>query len=306
MEATAGLSSLREAARARRATLSRILRQRTAVVGLLMLAFLFVIALLADVLATHPPNVPVGIQEGIRPRTPPCIHILGCPADQPEHYFGVDGNGRDFYSRMLYGSRVSLAVGFVTVGWSILAGMIIGAVAGYLGGLVDNVLMRFMDMLLAFPALLLAIVIVTVLGRGLNNAMLAIGVVSVPIYARVMRASVLAVREQDYVTAARALGDSPISILRRRIVPNSITPLIVQGTLGVGTAVLEIAALSFIGLGPQPPDAEWGSMIGLERSQLFTAPFLIFIPGAALTLTVLGFNLLGDGLRDAFDPRLSR
>jgi ABC-type dipeptide/oligopeptide/nickel transport system permease subunit len=207
---------------------------------------------------------------------------------------------------VVQGSRVSLAIGFVTVGWSIVVGMLIGALAGYVGGWIDNLLMRLMDMLLAFPALLLTIVVVTILGKGLNNAMLAVGIVSIPIYARVMRSSVLTVREQDYVTAARALGDSPINILRRRVIPNSITPLIVQATLGVGTAVLEVAALSFIGLGAVPPAPEWGSMIGLERNQIFTAPHLILLPGAALTLTVLAFNLLGDGLRDAFDPRLSR
>jgi peptide/nickel transport system permease protein len=174
------------------------------------------------------------------------------------------------------------------------------------GGWIDNILMRLMDMLLAFPALLLAIVIVAVLGPGLTNAMLAIGIVSIPVYARVMRSSVLSVREQDYVTAARALGDSSSSILRRRVIPNAITPLIVQATLGVGSAVLEIAALSFIGLTAIAPNAEWGSMIALERNQLFTSPHLVFIPGVAITLTVLGFNLFGDGLRDAFDPRLSR
>jgi len=293
--------------RAARATLGRVLRQRSAVAGLTILGFLFTVALLADVIATHGPiDVLLGVEEGVRPRVPPCIHVLGCPADQAQHYFGLDGNVRDVYSRIIHGARVSLAVGFITVGWSIVVGMFIGALAGFLGGWVDSLLMRLMDMLLAFPALLLAIVIVTILGKGLNNAMLAIGIVSIPIYARVMRSSVLSVRETDYVTAARALGDSPINILGRRVIPNAITPLIVQGTLGVGTAVLEIAALSFIGLAAQAPQAEWGSMIALERNQLFTSPHLVFIPGLALTLTVLGFNLLGDGLRDAFDPRLSR
>lgn len=201
---------------------------------------------------------------------------------------------------------MSLLVGFTTVVWSIILGMAIGAIAGYVGGWVDNVLMRLMDMLLAFPTLLLAIVVVTVLGKGLTNAMLAIGVVAIPVYARVMRSSVLTVREQDYVTAARALGDNPLSILRRRVIPNAITPIIVQGTLGVGTAVLEVAALSFIGLTAIAPNAEWGSMIGQEYNQMFTSPLLVFIPGVFLTLVVLGFNLLGDGLRDAFDPRLSR
>jgi ABC-type dipeptide/oligopeptide/nickel transport system permease subunit len=246
------------------------------------------------------------VEADAKPRTPPCIQLLGCPTDRSEHYFGLDGNARDVYSRVLYGARISLSIGFLTVGWSVFVGLLIGAIAGYAGGLMDNVLMRLMDLLLAFPALLLTIVIITILGKGINNAMVAVGIVSVPVYARVMRSSVLSVREQDFVTAARALGDSPIGILRRRVIPNAITPLIVQATLGVGTAVLEIAALSFIGLTAIAPAAEWGSMIGDERNQLLTSPFLIFIPGVALTLTVLGFNLLGDGLRDAFDPRLSR
>ena len=290
-----------------RATLGRVLRQRSAVIGLAILTFLFSVALLAPVLATHDPIKPMlGIEPGAKPRQPPCIHLLGCPADQPQHYFGLDGNARDEFSRVLYGARVSLTVGFVTVVWAIIVGTFIGAISGYAGGWSDNILMRSMDLLLAFPALLLTIVVITVLGKNLTNAMLAVGIVSIPIYARVTRSSVLSVREQDYVTAARALGETPFGILRRRIIPNSITPLVVQGTLGVGTAILEIAALSFLGLAAQNPQPEWGVMIGTERNQLFTSPFLIFIPGVALTLTVLGFNLLGDGLRDALDPRLTR
>ena len=293
--------------RAGRATLGRVLRQRSAVAGLAILGFLFVVAVFADVIATHPPNMPLlGVEPGARLRDTPCIHILGCPPEKAEHYFGLDGNARDVFSRIVHGARISLSAGFLIVGWSIVVGMGIGAIAGYVGGWIDNIMMRVMDMLLAFPALLLAIVIVAVLGPGLTNAMLAIGVVSIPVYARVMRSSVLSVREQDYVTAARALGDSSSSILRRRVIPNAITPLIVQATLGVGSAVLEIAALSFIGLTAIAPNAEWGSMIALERNQLFTSPHLVFIPGVAITLTVLGFNLFGDGLRDAFDPRLSR
>ena len=296
----------------RRNVWRRILAERSARIGLLLLGFLVFVAVFADVIATHPPNLAmIGIEAGAKARAGPCIHLLGCPADQPQHILGLDGNVRDQFSRVIYGSRVSLFVGFVTVFGAILIGTAIGAVAGFAGGRSDSVLMRIMDILLAFPALLLALVIVTALeevrffGR-LEKAMLAVAIVSIPIYARVMRASVLSVREQDYVTAARALGDSSFSILRRRIVPNSITPLIVQGTLGVGTAVLEVAALSFLGLAAQPPTAEWGTMIGLERNQLFNSPWLILAPGIALTLTVLGFNLLGDGLRDALDPRLSR
>jgi peptide/nickel transport system permease protein len=166
--------------------------------------------------------------------------------------------------------------------------------------------MRTMDVVLSFPGLLLAIVIVTVLGPGLLNAQIAIGIVAIPIYARVMRASVLSIRERDFVTASLALGESSLGVLSRRIVPNAITPVIVQGTLGIGVAILEVAALSFIGLGAQPPTAEWGSMIALERTLMTTSPHLIIFPGIAIVITVLAFNLLGDGLRDALDPRLHR
>jgi ABC-type dipeptide/oligopeptide/nickel transport system permease subunit len=161
-----------------------------------------------------------------------------------------------------------------------------------------------MDVLLAFPQLILAIAIVTVLGPGLENALIAISIVSIPAYARVVRASVLSIKEMDFVAASRALGGSPTHILLYRVLPNSLTPLIVQGTLGIASAILEAAALSFIGLGAQPPTPEWGSMLGAERNQVFTAPHLVFFPGIAIMLTVLGFNLLGDGLRDALDPRL--
>jgi peptide/nickel transport system permease protein len=230
---------------------------------------------------------------------------LGCPADQPQHIAGTDGNVRDEFSRLLYGTRVSLWIGLSTVTFAILIGTILGALSGYFGGWVDNVIMRVMDVLLAFPSLLLAIAIVTVLGPGLTNALLAIGIVSIPSYARVVRASVLSVREMDYVSATRALGGSNFDILFRRILPNAMTPLIVQGTLGIATAILDAAALSFLGLGAQPPMPEWGSMLGSERNQVFTAPHLVFYPGFAIMLTVLAFNLLGDGLRDALDPRLA-
>jgi ABC-type dipeptide/oligopeptide/nickel transport system permease subunit len=224
----------------------------------------------------------------------------------PEHLMGIDGNVRDVYSRVIHGTRVSLQIGFLTVGFAIIVGMLIGAVSGFAGGGIDNLLMRLMDVLLAFPALLLAIAIVTVLGSGLLNAQIAIGIVAIPIYARIMRASVLSIRDRDFVTASRALGESSAGLLFRRILPNALTPLIVQGTLGVAGAVLDVAALSFIGLGAQPPQAEWGSMIGLASNTLFAAPHLIFFPGLALAFMVLAFNLLGDGLRDALDPRLNR
>jgi ABC-type dipeptide/oligopeptide/nickel transport system permease subunit len=205
----------------------------------------------------------------------------------------------------VYGTRLSLLIGFTTVGFAIVVGIGLGAVAGYFGGWLDNVIMRLMDVLLAFPSLLLAIAIVAVLGPGLQNALLAIAIVSIPAYARVMRASVLSVKETEFVVAARALGSHPLRVLRSAVFPNAITPLIVVGTLGIATAILDAAALSFLGLGAQPPTPEWGTMLGAERNQVFTAPHLVFFPGLAIMITVLGFNLLGDGLRDALDPRLA-
>jgi peptide/nickel transport system permease protein len=289
-------------------TLRNIVRQRSAVAGLVLLGLLVAAALLADVISPFPPNtsmLDVG-ETGVRRGQAPCVHALGCEASKPEHLFGLDSNLRDEFSRVIHGSRISLQVGILTVGLAIAIGTFIGAVAGYAGGTVDNVLMRLLDVVLAFPALILAIALVTVLGAGLFQAQLAIAIVSIPVYARVMRASVLSVREQEFVAASRALGESALGILFRRVVPNSLTPLIVQGTLGIGAAILEVAALSFLGLGAQQPQAEWGSMIGFDRNLFFSAPHLIFFPGVAITLTVLGFNLLGDGLRDALDPRLNR
>jgi ABC-type dipeptide/oligopeptide/nickel transport system permease subunit len=244
-------------------------------------------------------------EPGAKVRQSPCIHLLGCPADQPQHIMGLDGNVRDQFSRLIYGTRVSLSIGISTVTFAILIGTFLGAISGYFGGWVDNSVMRVMDVLLAFPSLLLAIAIVSVLGPGLVNALLAIGIVTIPSYARVVRGSVLSVREMDYVSATRALGGSNMQILFTRILPNALTPLIVVGTLGIATAILDAAALSFLGLGAQPPMAEWGSMLGAERNQVFTAPHLVFYPGLAIMLTVLAFNLLGDGLRDALDPHLA-
>jgi len=290
-----------------RDTLRNILRQRSAIIGLTVLVFLVGVALLAPVIATHDPNEPmIGIEQGIKVRQGPCIHLLGCLATQPEHLMGLDGNGRDVFSRVVFGAQVSLRIGILTVGFAIVLGILIGAAAGFFGGKVDNVLMRLMDVLLAFPSLLLAIAIVIVLGQSLINAQLAIGIVAIPVFARVMRASVLSVREQEFVTASRALGESQLGILTRRVMPNALTPLIVQGTLGIAGAIIDVAALSFLGMGAQPPLAEWGSMIGIERNAVFAAPHLIIFPGLAIVVTCLAFNLLGDGIRDALDPRLNR
>jgi peptide/nickel transport system permease protein len=286
-------------------TWRRLFRRKSAVVGMVILGILAIIALTAQWIAPYDPiQILIGVEQ-VKKRQAPCIHVLGCPQDQPQHIMGIDGNVRDEFSRLLYGTRLSLMIGLSTVTASIFIGTILGALSGYYGNWVDNIIMRVMDVLLAFPSLLLAIVIVTVLGPGLINALIAISIVSIPSYARVVRSSVLSVREMDYVSATRAQGGNTFQILFKRILPNALTPLIVQGTLGIATAILDAAALSFLGLGAQPPTPEWGSMLGAERNQVFTAPHLVFYPGLAIMLTVLSFNLLGDGLRDALDPRLA-
>jgi len=283
--------------------LRRIARHRSAQVGAGILGVMIVVAVFAPVLA---PYDPIRVLTDVKPRIAPCIHLLGCPADRPQHIMGVDGNRRDLLSRIIYGARLSLVIGVATVSFAIVIGAALGAIAAYLGGWIDNTIMRLMDILLAFPSLLLAIAIVAALGPGLWNALLAVAFVSIPVYARIVRASVLQVKEMDFVSASRALGASGLSTLVNHIMPNAITPLIVQATLGIASAILSAAALSFLGLGAPPPTPEWGLMLGEERNSIFNAPHLVFFPGIAIMLTVLAFNLLGDGLRDALDPRLSQ
>jgi peptide/nickel transport system permease protein len=283
----------------------QLLHKRSAQVGVVLLVLLVLVATLAPLIAPYDPNEVLFTTEGVRPREAPCVRLLGCDAEY-QHVLGIDGNGRDFFSRIIFGSRVSLIAGFLSVAFAVVVGTAVGLAAGFVGGRTDNVLMRIMDVLLAFPSLLLAIAIVSVLGAGLINAVIAISITSIPIYARVVRSRVLSVREEDFVTADRALGVSNLRLLWHRVFPNSITPLVVQATLGIATAVLEIAALSFLGLGVQPPTAEWGSMLAQERNNVFNAFHLVFFPGLMIMVNVLSFNLLGDGLRDALDPRLNR
>ena len=288
-------------------TIGNLFRNRSAVIGTIIITFLVIVADFAPIIAPHDPIQSMIGQPGEVGKLParvPCITLLGCTT--PQHIMGLDLNARDLFSRIVYGSRTSLTIGIASVSFAVIIGTTLGLFAGYIGGWTDNIIMRIMDVFLAFPSLLLAITIVTIKGPGLDNALLAIAIVSIPVYARLSRASVLMVKELEYVTAVRALGAPSSRIVFRQILPNILTPLIVQGTLGIGGAVLEAAGLSFLGLGAQPPTPEWGQMLSEARQYVFTAPHLVFFPGFAIMLTVLGFNLLGDGLRDALDPRLNR
>ena len=287
--------------------LRNLRRNPSAITGLIVIGLLVLIALAAPVFATHDPILSMIGQPGETGRLQarlPCIPLLGCQ-DAP-HYMGLDLNARDLYSRVIYGTRTSLSVGIITISLSIVSGTLLGLVAGYAGGRTEDVIMRIMDVVLAFPALLLAISIVTILGPGLTNALLGITITFIPQYARLTRASVLSLKEQEFVLAVRAVGAGPSRILFNHILPNAVTPIIVQGTLGIGTAILDAAALSFLGLGAQPPTPEWGQILSESRNYVFTSPHLVFYPGIAIMVTVLGFNLLGDGMRDALDPRLNR
>ena len=237
-------------------------------------------------------------------RASPCIHLLGCPESEPQHIMGTDSLARDYFSRIIYGTRISLFFGISTIGLAVLIGTFLGALAGYSSGWWSIVIMRVMDVLLAFPVMVLALAVVAVLGPGLENTFIAITIVQIPHYARVTRASVLSLNETAFVNASRALGGGHFHIILKRILPNTLTPLIVTGTLGVASAILNAAALSFLGFGVSNYTPEWGAMLAGERNQVFSAPHLVFFPGLAIMITVLGFNLLGDGLRDALDPRL--
>lgn len=287
-----------------RLALQRLFRQRSGIAGLIIVGFLILIAIFAPLIAPYDPTKVLIDVEDVKKRENPCIHLLGCPTDRPQHLMGIDGNVRDEFSRVIYGTRISFFIGLFTIGLSIIVGMLLGALAAYFGGWLDNVIMRLMDVLLAFPFLLLAIAIVAVLGPGLINAIWAIAIINIPAFARVIRSSVLSIKEEEYVAAAHAIGVPIYRVLSLHILPNALPPLIVQGTLGIATAILETAALSFLGMGAQPPTPEWGAMVSAERNQVFSAPHLVFFPGLAIMITVLGFNLLGDGLRDALDPRL--
>jgi ABC-type dipeptide/oligopeptide/nickel transport system permease subunit len=280
----------------------RLFKHRSAQLGMFLLLILIICAVFAEQIAPYDPLIQL---KDVKRRDTACIHLFGCPSAKPQHLMGIDGNSRDLFSRIIFGARLSLQIGVSTVSFAIIIGALLGAIAGFIGGWLDDLIMRSLDVLMAFPGLLLAIAIVAVLGPGLINSLLAIAIIEIPIFARVVRASVLSIKELEYISASRALGASEIQILFTRILPNSLTPLIVQGTLGIASAILSAAALSFLGLGAEFPTPEWGLMLGEERNSVFNAPFLVFFPGLAIMITVLSFNLLGDGLRDVLDPRLS-
>lgn len=272
-----------------RAVLRHLVRNRGAVVGLVIIGTFVAAALLAPVIATHSP-------------TDTSVFSRLQPADA-EHWLGTDELGRDLFSRMLYGGRISLSIGIISVAIGIFIGVPIGAVSGYYGGRLDIITQRFIDIMIAFPGILLAIVVVTVLGVGVTNVMIATGIASVPIYARLVRGSVLAAKEQSYVAAARAAGIGDSSIIFRHILPNSLAPVIVQSTFQIATSILWAAGLGFLGLGAQAPTPEWGAILSNGREYIRTAHHLTTYPGLAILFMVLGFNLVGDGLRDALDPK---
>ncbi|MGI6230647.1 MAG: nickel transporter permease [Tractidigestivibacter sp.] len=224
-------------------------------------------------------------------------------APSAAHWFGTDEQGRDIFCRVLVGTQISLTVGLLAVGIALVIGVTLGAIAGYKGGAVDTVIMRIMDVMLAIPSTLLAIAFMAAFGKGIEKAVIAIGLVSIPEYARIVRSQILSVKQNDYTAAARVIGDSDSAIIFRHVLPNVLPSIIVRATLGISGAILDCAALGFLGLGVQPPAAEWGDMLGRGRNYVFSAPWLMIYPGAAITLAVLAFNLLGDGIRDALDPK---
>jgi peptide/nickel transport system permease protein len=256
-----------------------------------LVALLFLVALLAPLISPHDPIATEPDNAYLRPLS-------------PGHLLGTDELGRDLLSRALWGARVSLPVAFVAVAVGLIVGGLIGLLSGYRGGLTDLLLMRLIDALLAFPALILAIAIVAALGANLTNAMIAIGVVAVPVYARLVRGQVLQLREMEFITATRSLGAKPLRLVFRHLVPNLLNPVIVQVSLSAGFAILAEATLSFLGLGAQVPTPDWGQMINSGARFLNNDPWLAIVPGVAISITVYSFNFLGDSLRDALDPRL--
>ena len=270
----------------------RLRRNRLAMLGLALMSAILLLAVFADVIADYDTKV-VGMNMVERLQTP-----------SAKHWFGTDGYGRDVFARIIHGSRLSLSLSIISMLIAVAVGSMIGAISGYFGGRVDDVLMRLMDMLLAIPPMLMSISIVAALGRSMANLVLALALAYMPVFARVIRSSILSVKDQEFVEAARACGTSDARIILRHIIPNAVGPIIVQATLAMGSSILTISSLSFMGMGIQPPQPEWGTMLYEGRDLIRTSPYLVIFPGAAIAVSVLSLNLLGDGLRDALDPRL--
>lgn len=271
-------------------------KNRSALIGAYIVLALIICAIFAPLITSYDPL----IQEISNRLVPPMWDEGGSFA----HILGTDDFGRDVFARIIYGARISLTIGIVSVGISLIFGVLMGAVAGYFGGLTDIIIMRIVDIMLSIPAILLAIVIVAILGPDLFNAMIAIGVVGIPTFARIVRSSVLGEKEKEYVVASKINGSKNLRLITKVILPNCTTPMIVQATMGFASAVLEAAGLSFLGLGAQPPTPEWGAMLADSLQFITTAPWMIIYPGIAIFLTVMGFNLVGDGLMDVLDPKL--
>lgn len=273
----------------------RLRRNPGAIVGAIILAAFLAMALFAPLIAPFTPS-----------ETPGSLDVTP-PGPTGDFILGLDEQGRDLFSRIVYGARLSLLVGVVSVAVGLSLGLLLGSLAGYFGGWVDTLVMRFMDVMLAFPGFLLAVGLVTVLGRGLWQIMLAVGLTNVPIFARLLRGSILSQRESDYVLAARSVGTPGRRMLLVHILPNSLAPVIVQATLAMATAIIDVAGLSFVGLGPRDPGLpEWGKILADNANRLESSAHLVFFPGFAVVLSVLALNLIGDGLREAIDPKLRK
>lgn len=267
---------------------SALISNKAALLGLIIILILIFVALFGKFLMPYDPY------------TGELSQSLQSPS--AAHFFGTDEQGRDIFSRVIDGTAISLRVGVIAVAISLSIGTFFGAVCGYFGGKIDMILMRIMDIILAFPSMLLAIAFMSALGKGIDKAVIAISIVTIPEYARIVRGCVLSLKESEYVEAAKVIGNNDFTIIFKHILPNILSPIIVRATLGISSAILDTAALGFLGLGVQPPLAEWGTMLGSGRNYFNNAPFIILFPGLAITITVLAFNLLGDGLRDALDP----
>lgn len=282
--------NMEEAASPFKETWSMLKKNKAAMVGLAILIILIIIALFGKFFMPYNPYIG-NLSDSLK--FPSSVHL-----------FGTDEQGRDILSRVIDGTKISLRVGISAVSIALTVGLILGSIAGYYGGLADLIIMRFMDIMLAFPSLLLAIAFMSALGPGIDKAIIAISIVTIPEYARIVRGSILSVKENEYVQAAKAIGNSDAAIIFKHILPNVMSPIIVRATLGISTAILDTSALGFLGLGVKPPLAEWGTMLGAGREYFYNAPYIILFPGIAITITVLAFNLFGDGLRDALDPKL--